>query len=472
MVLYFEQLKLLFGRLSRGAVWLSILVAPMWLAVTTASQAAEKRLIYRCENLQENGERSSIATKLYQGYDGFFFRRGDLETFFELPQTSIDVFVDIHKALEINDIHLLILPMIPRGLVGHETIPDEGILPDLVYDRAFASDEYSYAISQMREAGLDVIDITEILDEHPEFDPLDYSFSKDIHWSPSGSALVAAGVTKRIASLFPEQLKQTTFESRDTGKKRNVYGELLLSINEACQDKIPGEIATVWQTTQAVDNLESLFGDAEADDERDLLHVVGTSFSDEALIFHFSGALRQQMGRDHINFARAGGGISQSIYWWTQNDIGMQRKPRVLLWEYSYFKAMNKERHFFRNTVLPALYGPCAGGRLIAEGEFSTTSQIDISLGDIDVMASSSYIRYAFSNAALPGFKIQYIYADGEVIDTEFTNPDRVFPLPEFYRSLPENRTDLPQNISMTLYSGQSSSGTYQVCTPPNWALN
>lgn len=245
-----------------------------------------------------------------------------------------------------------------------------------------------------------------------------------------------------------------------------------MAVNQACEDKIPSDTRPVWQTIQVVDDLNSFFDDAGPDDDRDLLHIVGTSFSDETQGYHFSGALRHQMGRDHINFARAGGGISQSIYWWAQNDIGMQRKPRVLLWEYSYFKAMNKERHFFRNTVLPALYGPCAAGRLIAEGAFGTTSQIDISLGDIDVMPSSSYIRYQFSNTGLSGFKIQYSYSDGEVINREFTNPDRVSPLPEFYRSLPENRTDQLQNISITLYSGQSSSGTYQVCTPPDWALN
>ncbi|WP_269582917.1 alginate O-acetyltransferase AlgX-related protein [Roseibium sp. Sym1] len=431
--------------------------------------AGEERVLYRCENLQEKSPKSTIGVKLYQGYDGWFFRKSDLENLFEISEESLEAFKRVNDALAYHDIHLILMPMIPRGIVGRDKIPNNGLLPDMIYDADFSAGQFSAFVDTLRQSGIDVVDINRILLDNPDFDASSYAFPGDVHWKPAGAQLVAKAVADKIRELAPDTSNPVTFQTRPSGEEVLVRGNLTKALNEVCQDKIPPDVLKTFKTVQELDTLDSLFADENAEPERELLHIVGTSYTDEALYYNFAGYLREYLQQDVSNFAVAGGGLTEAIYGWTQKSSGLARKPKILLWEYSDLREILKELNVVSRAIVPAILGQCSADLEIASGTFDEGSRFSFSFPETGDAPGNYYLRFSFSNAALTGFRISYRYADGDEELVSFANPVRVTGLREFYQTFPEEKDATPAQVSLQVENDLLTSGAVQLCRfPPN----
>ncbi len=459
------------GHISAGQLLLGLAaVAGAMTATIQVSHAEEDRFVFRCDDIEKTSSQSSLGTKLYQGTEGWFFRKSELENLFEIPADSQKAFSRINDALAYKGIHLVLLPMLPRGIAGHQYIPNDGLLSDMLYEAAFSASQFSSFIASLEKLGVDVIDINDLKTRDSSYDWDGYTFSQDIHWKPEGARLVAELVAERMGTLLPENTNPVEFETTKSAAPVPIDGGFTQALNEICQEKIPVEEFHTFQTKQVLNSLDSLFGDdGDAPADELAVHIVGTSFTDEKKKYNFAGFLREFLQRDVANFAVAGGGLTESIYGWAQNENGIGLKPKILLWEYSNHRDVLEKAAFLNNAVVPAIFGACTGELLVAEDRFNTRTQVSLSFPPQEGTADEFYVRFDFSNPALAEFQIQYAFPNGRIVRSNFTNPERVTGLTELYQALPGDETDFPETLAIKFGNGLSTDGSVQLCRfPPN----
>ncbi|CTQ56358.1 hypothetical protein LP7551_04918 [Roseibium album] len=443
------------------------LAMSMWWGQAASQENQGSEFLYSCVDLQERSPRSSIGVKLYQGHDGWFFRERDLENLFEISEESLKALQSVNQALAYHDIHLVLVPMIPRGIVGRDKIPNGGLLSDMLYDAEFSGTQFSAFIESFKEAGIDAIDINGILEQNPEFDRASYTFSGDVHWKPAGARLVARAVADKVVQIEPELGSLAEYETSATGEEVLIRFNLTKSLNELCEDRIPPESIETFATKRKLDSLDALFDSDDNSDGRELLHIVGTSFSDEALHFNFAGFVREFLQREVSNFAVSGGGLTESIYSWSQKKTGLEKRPRILLWEYSDLREIQKDLDFVKDVIVPSIFGACAGELEVASGDFAEGARFSFGLPQTGGLARDHYLHLSFSNAALTGFRITYQYADGSEERVVFSNPKRVSGLNKLYQNFPENRGETPVKLSLEVENELVTSGNVQLCRYP-----
>jgi len=436
------------------------------VAMFCATEAHAGGLSYECEGLEEKSPLTSIAVKMYQGDDGWFFREGDLANMYELSPESISAFKKIDAALRYHGIRLILLPMLPRGIVGRQFIPHGGILSDMVYDASFSAQQFRSMIQSMRNEGLYAVDITEIEDQRRDFDWNQYYLKRDIHWTSEGARVVAKALADKIRGMHPANMNPIKFVTEQTRDVAVVHTNMAKALNELCQDKIPAEFVNVYNTTRSVDSLDALLADSDTGG-RDLVHVVGTSFTDERLDFNFDGFLREFLGQDVSGFSVAGGGLTQSIYGWTQNSAGLAKRPEFLVWEYADLASVLQSTEYIQNAVAPAIVGDCTDSLKVAEREFGEAETFELDLPSLKGNGADHYLRYEFDNKALTRFELTYTYGDGSLKTATFENPSRVNGLTELYQGLPGGTESAPVRVSLKTGAG-SASGAVKLCRYPD----
>lgn len=449
---------------------LSLVGAAMGVALSVvlgASSASAGAIAFKCEGLEEKSRMTSIAVKMYQGYDGWFFREGDMENMYELSPEALDAFKDVRSALAHQGIHLVLVPMLPRGIAGSAFIPNGGIFGDMFYDPAFSAGQFHTMVASLRDAGIDAVDITEIRDRKTDFDWNTYYLKRDIHWTPEGARVVADALAEKIAGMVGEIPNKAEFKTELTGKQEPIRFNMGKALNEICQEKIPGESVTGYVTKRSVDDLDALLGD-DTEAVQDLVHVVGTSFTDERMDFNFNGFLREALKHDVSGFSIAGGGLTQSIYSWAQNANGLGRKPRILVWEYSDLQSVLRNVDYIEDAIVPAIVGGCEGELKLAEKAFEKTAAVELDLPALVGKATDYYLAYDFSNKALTSFQSTYAYGNGATKIVPFENPTRVSGLAKLFQALPGGTKTAPVHVRLDLQGGAQSAGSVKLCRYPN----
>jgi hypothetical protein len=433
-----------------------------WIAAAPSTSAGE--MLFQCKGLEEKSRMTSIAVKMYQGYDGWFFREGDMENMYELSDNALSAFVRINAALRSQNIHLMLVPMLPRGIAGASFIPNGGVFSDMFYDPAFSAQQFHAMVQSLREAGIDTVDITEIKDKNPNFEWNNYYLKRDIHWTPEGAKVVASAVAQRIRSVAGDTPDKAEFKTEKTGGVFPIRFNMARALNEICQDKIPGESVTGYSTKRDVDSLDALLADDTS--KRDLVHVVGTSFTDERMDFNFNGFLREALKHDVSGFSIAGGGLTQSIQGWTQNANGLKNKPQIVVWEYSDLQSALRSADYINDAVVPAIVGDCDGERLLAEKKFDSAEAVQFDLPQISGKPADHYLAYEFSNKALVSFKLTYSYENSLTKSVSIQNPTRVSGLSKLYQALPDT-TQSPKNVRLAFGETSVSAGSVKLCRYP-----
>lgn len=437
------------------------------LASTAGTAAAQARqLSLKCDAIEQKSRLSPLGVPVYQGYDGWFFRQGDLETMFELPDYAVEMLGNVDRALRYKGTRLILLPMLPKGLVAHDFVPNNGILSDMIYDADLAEQQFDALVQELRATGLDVVNLNDAIRNDPGFDKANYYFKRDIHWQPAGAHLAADFVASHIGELSSEAVGDVEYTVTETAEDR-LRSNLHVILNELCQSAVPAENIQLYETKQVVGSLDDLLGD-DTSAETTLLHVVGSSFTAESNPFPFNDFLRSRLKQLVGGFSISGGGIDQSIYAWAQNPEGLAKKPKFVVWELPNLTDFIKQASEMNTSIVPAIVGSCEGELKLLDRTFDDAAEVDFDLPPMSGSASSYYLEYQFANKALSDFELNYTYPDQTVKKVAFTNPPRATGLSKLYQTIPGDTKISPVRVSLTINDGMKSAGTVTLCRFPN----
>lgn len=454
----------LFDPLRRSLAAALILAVGSFLA--GPGLAAGGKILYACENLETKSPLSTIGVQVYQGEDGWFARAGDLESMYEYPSQTLRMLSRLNEVLRSKGTHLILLPMLPRGIAGRNFLPEGGLLSDRIYDANFSASQFDALIASIRAEGVTAVNINQVLENHPDFDRDKYYFKRDIHWTPEAAELVAGAVAEQVRQIQPENPSPVQFETTKAAGSKLIQSNLNKSLNELCQDKIPAEEANLYETKQNVDSLDSLLGDENTQEDHSI-QVVGTSFTDEVLVFHFNGFLRQALGQNVDGFSLAGGGVTQSFYGWANSEIGAGRRPKVLIWEFNNPAELIGVTPYLAQVLTPAVMGDCAAQDQAASAEFKDASKVSFDISAAKAAGPNHYLRYDFSNRALREFKLKFNFANGESQIAVVENPSRVQDIDTLHHELPDDAASPVKSVEMEIVEGGKSSGTVKLCKYP-----
>ncbi len=457
--------KLVFAKKRRASRRLGALVLAV-SSLVTANECFAGELLYKCSDISRKAQYIAIGPNLIQGTDGWFFRSSDLEIFFEFSDETIKTISRINDALGSRGTHLIFLPMIPKGLAAGSYLPNGGILGDRIFDYKFARKSYSSFIEGVNKQNIDAVDIVSILENQKDFDSGNLFFKRDLHWTPEGSKLVASAVAAEIIKrgVTEPEVNFTTEKLPGREKHRSNF---TIMLNEVCDEKVPTEDIDIYVTKRIVDTLDSLFTEEQAEAERPLVHLVGSSFTDEAKQYNFSGFLKQSLSREVEAFAVAGGGINESIYWWTQNPVGNAKRPKYLIWETPNLNDFATLAREMNDTIVPAIVGECEADRQLSQVSFGDGSAVEVDLPELKGDPGNFYLSYTFENKALKSFVSTYSYSDGAERKVKFTNPTRVGGLSMLFQALPSGTKVAPSHVRLDLGDGMKSAGSVKLCSYP-----
>jgi hypothetical protein len=431
--------------------------------------AAKDRLLYSCKDIEKKSPLSFLSRKLYQGKDGWFIRAIELDSIYEYPPDTMNALARINEALHYRGVKLILVPVISKAILGKDFLPDGGVFVDRLYDPDFAAAQFDDLALELRNAGITVINTNDDLKKHPEFDLDSFYFKRDIHWTPEGAKFVAEAVAKTIRAFGPAGVDAVTFETTKLQEKRRLDSRLNRALNHLCDDKVPSELTSVYETKRQVDSLDDIFVDDTAATEpvRDLVHVVGTSFTDDLLVFNFNGFLRQALGADVQGFSVPGGQAVQSIYGWANSEIGIGRKPSFLVWEYNQIPELITLTPYLANVLVPAIVGDCSAENELKAMSFANTSEINMEFGDSVMPDQQVYARYIFDNTSLRQFRVNVTFSDGTTKLETVKNPSRVQDIEEFSYQVPYGSAATPKSLKLEIIDGQNSSGKVKLCRYP-----
>lgn len=444
---------------------LSLAVSIVSIFGLMAGDALSQEYKYKCEEIEQKSVLSSFGSQVYQGYDGWFFRRYELKSMFEMPDSVVSMFANVNRALASKGTHLILLPMLPKGMAAYDFLPKDGVLADMIFDVRLAREDYRRMTSVLNDVGLDVVNLEEALREDPSFDRNSYYFKRDLHWQPAGARFAANKVAERIESCVSDAMGNVEYTTSGPVEGRLV-SSLNLVLNELCQSPVPTEPIELYETKQVVSSLDDLLTEEPVTDTA-FLHVVGSSFTDEAKPFAFNDFLRARLRRVVDGFSIAGGGVDQSIYAWAQKSEGLGRKPRFVVWELPNLADLIKLAPEMNRTIVPAIVGSCENEYLIANQKFESSSQIDFDFPDLSGDPGSYYMEFNFSNRALTEFNFSYEYPGQVVENVNYRNPPRVTGLMKLYQALPGGRIESPLKVIVDLGANTTSAGSVSLCRYP-----
>jgi hypothetical protein len=436
-------------------------------AAISATVVRAGEITYKCEGLEEKSPYTAFGVKMYQGYDGWFFRQGDFETLFELPPETLELLSRVNSALHYKGVHLTLLPMLPRAIAGRAYVPNDGMLSDIIYDPELAAQQFDALLESVQQRGIDSLNINAVLNNNPSFDKGAYYFKRDIHWTPEGARLVADAVATHINALQNGPANVTEFETSMESGAQLHRANFNAILNELCQSKIPSEEVRTYDTKQKVGSLDDLLGESD-DDNPDAVHVVGSSYTDDITVYHFDGFLRQYLKQNVGGFSISGGGVDQSIYAWAQNTNGLGKSPKFLVWEFADFVDLRKLTASMNVSLVPAIIGDCADNLKITEQAFREDSVVSLDLPPLAGKAAEHYLRYEFDNRALTNFQLTYAYDDGSLKTVSFENPSRVSGLDKLYQALPAGTGAAPIHVDLKMSVGAKSAGSVKLCRYPD----
>ncbi len=177
---------------------------------------------------------------------------------------------------------------------------------------------YDWALAQIRDAGLVVIDLREVLGFETSF------MRTDTHWSPEGAQRSATAIAKALSEIA---LPMAEVDTHQTGTKA-FDGDLLSFVATGRYREFVGPEPERIETFEtSVASAGGLFGAADIP-----AALVGTSFSAKA-DFHFEGFMKQALQADVLNLSQVGQGPFLPMDAFLKERATLSSLPSVVIWE-------------------------------------------------------------------------------------------------------------------------------------------
>jgi len=195
---------------------------------------------------------------------------------------------------------------------------------------------------------------------------------------------------------------------------------------------LPPEPLKHYTTQLNAEGADALFGDVGGEPSV----LVGTSFS-AVPHFNFDGFLSEKTGLNISNRSVSGGGIYNALISYTSSKQFENTKPPLLFWETPSSYDFNTETPTVMRQVIPAVYGACTGGNVVANTSVKIQNGVPTTLFTLapekKVSLTDYYIFIDAGDRAFNQFTliIDYDDEDGEwfTIDRSdrFDNEGRFF---------------------------------------------
>ncbi|GLZ86308.1 putative alginate O-acetylase AlgJ [Metapseudomonas resinovorans] len=156
----------------------------------------------------------------------------------------------------------------------------------------------------------------------------------DTHWTPHGAELVAQEVARAVQRKAPLSGARQQFTTEQAASK-SYLGDLarFLPLDPLFSALLPAPDQFQPRSTHALDAnpddaSAALFADVQVP-----VALVGTSYSANPE-WNFSGALRQALGSDILDFAESGQGPLPPMLEYLQTDAFKDAPPQWVIWEF------------------------------------------------------------------------------------------------------------------------------------------
>jgi alginate biosynthesis protein AlgX len=415
--------------INAASKWLATLA--VCLAAILPAELAASDGIYECPNLN-NAAKTTLA-HMTQGKDGWFFRKSDVDEYYDLLPHAREYIVRLTRAFASQGTTLYLLQVPPRPFAGYPHF-DKTQPPQDSFNLEDGKAYYGSYIQALQQAGANVIEMLDLMHSYDKQNDLYFFFKRDHHWTPFGASLVA----KRVGEVLKQNPKYQAIASSLKQYRSEVTGKIdmnsmiLKELQTLCTSKVPAEKFPAYQTNLVADKGEdALFG---SDDENPPLVLLGSSFS-AVPMFNFDGFLSEHTGLDVANFAISAGGLFNSIVSYTSLPKEKRLNPQFIVWENLAHYDFNLGDSMFRQLI-PSVYGECSAEEAIATKKLSLKSdKVDIlTLNRKQKISGSDYFFYIeVDDVTLANFTLETEYDDGDgewfVIDRRehYNNSGRFF---------------------------------------------
>jgi alginate biosynthesis protein AlgX len=447
----------------------AILAAVFALLSIASSEVKSDELMYDCPNLSEKALASSFGQPVYQGKNGFFFRRGDLTHQYSLTEENVLMLKRIKSLLSMRGTELFLLPVPSRGIMGSKFAQADGIFENkYIYDESFAEQQFKDLIAQFESNGLAVVDVLNYLATRPALDRSEFYLMRDIHWDTTGASWTAEATAEKIKSKIAFAQEETRkFVTRKTGQLNIATSVVNLALNQVCRDKLPHETIEAYENSDDSQNLDVFLADSAQ--SKPTVHLVGTSFSVERFKFNFAGFLRSALQADVADYALTGGGMDQSIFDWAHKGDWIATAPKALIWEFPYIDRLPLFSEQSARQIVPALSGLCTNGKAsVQEVSFSKQQRIEMKITQKGLTGSKYYIASDLSDPSLRSPLLRLTYDDGRQEEVVLRRPERVQIVDKLFWEMSDRYSGDLASLAVEFDTSKTETGTLAVCKYPD----
>jgi SGNH hydrolase-like domain, acetyltransferase AlgX len=434
-----------------------------------SSEVKADDLKYDCPNLSEKALASSFGQPVYQGKNGFFFRRGDLTHQYSLTEANVVMLKRIKALLSMRGTELFLLPVPSRGIMGSKFALVDGIFENkYIYDKDFAEQQFQELLAEFESEGLAVVDVLDYLAKHPALDRSQFYLMRDIHWDTKGASWTAEATAEKIKSKISITEEETRkFVTRKTGQLNIATSVVNLALNQVCRDKLPHETIEAYENSDDSQNLDVFLADSSQ--SKPTIHLVGTSFSVERFKFNFAGFLRSSLQADVADYALTGGGMDQSIFDWAHKGDWIAASPKALIWEFPYIDRLPLFSEQSARQIVPALSGLCADTKAaVHQVSFAKQQMIEMKITQKSVTGSKFYISSDLSNPSMRSPHLTLTYDDGQQEDVVLRRPERVQVVDKLFWEMSDRYPGQLVSVALALDTSKSATGTLAICKYPD----
>jgi alginate biosynthesis protein AlgX len=392
---------------------------------------------------------------LTPGLDGSLLFATDLTNGHFAFEGRSQYFGQFDQALKSKGIHLLAVPLPPRGIVQPEML-DRSQPLQAGFDVAATRDNYRASLKRLAGMQVDSVDLlASALEYQQAGSKAPLFFTRDNHWNSDGAKLFAQSVARQVSKTGAlQEIKPIQFTNTLVGSVDTVSW-LAQLMKRVCDTTIEPEKIGVYETVR-------VGGDLLGEDDYPVV-LVGTSYSAEPQ-YNFEGFLKESLRVNVLNVAITGGGFNASLEGYFQSKAYAEKKPKVIVWEFPT-SASPWEQTALRELI-PSVYGDCADSSAVLSdsatlGKGSTSILKNPSA---NVGGSQHFVSLKFSDKTILNFDLNLKFDEGKQETVKIVRSDRIANEGQFYLKFADEFKGNLTEVVLTPRDGAQGNVSAKIC--------
>jgi hypothetical protein len=236
--------------------------------------------------------------------------------------------------------------------------------------------------------------------------------------------------------------------------------------NQLCAEPIPGETVDLYVTEAVDQSVDSFLSEENTSPP---VNVLGTSFTDEAKPYNFSGFLREYLRSDVATYSISGGGVETSLYKWAFDGLAASAGAKAIVWEMPYPERLEPIAASLTREIIPAIAGSCDGSAVFARDYMlAANGRTEVAVGDVSPISGEDfYIDLTLSDPSLRSLAITFTYADGRSDLLPVVRPDRIASAAHVFGQLSGEVAAPLVSVAIENSTASPESGRLSICAYP-----